>query len=116
MRGTHRPLGVRPRIAERDKTPDGVLGVPAAELDTTTAMARHPISALFIAGDEDTIMLVDDIARLRALAKPDSELVVVPQATHEGVPYFFHELDKLVAEWLETKAVPKLQPVGQNTH
>ena len=32
-----------------------VLAVPASELDTTTVLARHPVSALFVAAEKDDI-------------------------------------------------------------
>jgi len=77
-----------------------VLEVPADELDTTTELARIPVTALFVAGAEDKITPVADVEQLRALAAPGSELVVVPDATHEAVTYFFADLVPPVLAWL----------------
>ena len=41
-----------------------VLGVPCDDLDTTTVLARHPVSALFVAGTEDNIVPPADVQRL----------------------------------------------------
>jgi pimeloyl-ACP methyl ester carboxylesterase len=77
-----------------------VLEVPADELDITTELARHPVTALLVAGTEDKITPVADVEQLRVLAAPGSELVVVPEATHESVLYFFPELVPPVLAWL----------------
>ncbi len=77
-----------------------VLDVPAAELDTTTELAQSPVKALFVAGAEDKITPVADVEQLRALAVPGSELIVVPEATHEAVTYFFANLVPPVLTWL----------------
>jgi pimeloyl-ACP methyl ester carboxylesterase len=77
-----------------------VLAVPARELDTTTQLARHPVTALFVAAAEDKITPVADVEQLRALATPGSELIVVPTATHETVTYFFADLVPPVLTWL----------------
>jgi pimeloyl-ACP methyl ester carboxylesterase len=77
-----------------------VLGTTAGELDTTTELARHPVTALFVAGAEDKIAPVKDVEQLRALAAPGSELIVVPDATHESVTYFFPALVPPVLTWL----------------
>ena len=77
-----------------------VLEVPAAELDTTTVLARHPVTALLVAGAEDKITPVTDVEALYALAAPGSELIVVPGATHEAVTYFFADLAPPVLAWL----------------
>ena len=77
-----------------------VLEIPAGELDTTTELARHSVAALFVAGAEDKITPATDVEQLRALASPGSELIVVPDATHEAVTYFFAELVPPVLTWL----------------
>ena len=77
-----------------------LLKVPAAELDTTTVLDRHPVNALFIAGAEDKVAPAAGVDKLRRLASPQSRLIVVPGATHEAVTYFFPELLPPVSEWL----------------
>jgi pimeloyl-ACP methyl ester carboxylesterase len=77
-----------------------VLETPAGEFDTTTELVRCPVTALFVAGAEDKITPVTDVEQLHALAAPGSELLVVPDATHEAVTYFFAELAPPVLTWL----------------
>ena len=77
-----------------------VLEIPAGELDTTTELARRPVTALFVAGAKDKITPVADVEQLHALAAPGSELIVVPDATHEAVTYFFADLVPRVLTWL----------------
>jgi pimeloyl-ACP methyl ester carboxylesterase len=77
-----------------------ILHVPARELDTTTVMTRTPVKALFVAGGEDKITPVKEVEYLRSLASPGSELIVVPDATHEALTYYFSELAPSVLTWL----------------
>ena len=79
------------------------LGVSAAELDLTTVLTRHPVRALFVAGAEDTIAPAVEVAELRQLAAPGSELVVVPDATHEALTYYFEDLTGPILNWLDMK-------------
>lgn len=78
-----------------------VLKVDPTELDPATVLARTPMVALFVAGGADRIAPVADVSRLYAAAGPASKWVVVPQAAHEALPYFFDELVPPVLEWLE---------------
>jgi len=77
-----------------------VLGTSAAELDTTTALTKCPVIALFVAGTDDTISPPADVRQLYALAKPGSKLIVVPEATHETLTYYFADLVSSVLTWL----------------
>lgn len=102
------------------------LGVPAGELDTTTVLARHPVTALFIAGAEDSIAPPADVAGLERLAAPGSQFMVVPHATHEALTYYFDDLTQPVLDWLagaeggsfkiqssKSKEIPNSKPQGQ---
>jgi pimeloyl-ACP methyl ester carboxylesterase len=80
-----------------------VLGLTAGELDATTALTKNPIDALFVAGGKDKIMPVADVEQLRNLAAPGSDLIVVPDATHETVTYYLAELAPPVMAWLNHK-------------
>jgi pimeloyl-ACP methyl ester carboxylesterase len=80
-----------------------VLDVPPDELDTTTILKRHPVSALFIAGGQDTITPAAEVSRLKSLASPASKFLQVPDGTHEALPYFFDELEAPVKDWLSTR-------------
>jgi pimeloyl-ACP methyl ester carboxylesterase len=85
------------------KLPD-VLGTTAAELDTTTVLSRHPVSALFVAADNDKIAPASDVRQLFELAAPASQLLVVPDSTHETVTYRFADLVTPVTTWLLAKS------------
>ena len=78
-----------------------VLGVPANELDTTTVVTQLPQTALFIAAANDKISPATDVELLHALASPQSNLIVVPGATHETVTYYFAELAPPILAWLD---------------
>jgi pimeloyl-ACP methyl ester carboxylesterase len=78
-----------------------VLQTPAGEFDTTTVLRRKPVAALFVAGGGDTIMPVEDVEKLRALALPESKIIVVPDATHEALTYYFSDLVPPVLAWLD---------------
>jgi len=81
-----------------------VLGVRAADLDTTTILARHPVTALFVTGTKDNIIPLAEVRNLYAKALPGSKLIVVPGATHENLSYRFSELAPPVLAWLDTNA------------
>jgi len=104
MNISHDYAGFLPRFVIRaglEKLP-GVLGVPGEELDTSTVVARHPVTALFITSSEDTVIPPSEVRGLFQEALPGSELIVVPGATHETVPYRFSELVPPVLAWLNT--------------
>jgi pimeloyl-ACP methyl ester carboxylesterase len=79
-----------------------ILGVQADDLDTTTVLRRHPVTALFVSGTEDSVIPSADVRKLFEEALPGSELIVVPGATHETVTYHFSELVPPVLAWLNT--------------
>jgi len=84
-----------------------LLQVPPEELDPKTVLTRNPVDALFVAGAEDKITPVDEVKKLRALAAPGSEFIVVPRATHEAVTYFFSDLAQPVTAWLDDHSAPQ---------
>ena len=81
-----------------------VLKVEPGELDTSTVLSRNPVNALFIAGARDAIAPVEVVTRLERQAASPSELIVVPHATHEALPYFFSALAQPVLDWLDGRA------------
>lgn len=78
-----------------------LLKIPASEFDTTTALRRKPVKALFVAGGDDKISPVAEVKEVRSLALPGSELVVVPDVTHEALTYYFKDLVPAVLPWLD---------------
>jgi pimeloyl-ACP methyl ester carboxylesterase len=87
-----------------------VLQVPPDDLDTTTVLARDPVPALFIAGGDDKIAPEEVVERLEKMAGPGSRLVVVPDATHEAVTYYFKELTAPVLDWLDGGGDKEVEP------
>jgi pimeloyl-ACP methyl ester carboxylesterase len=83
-----------------------VLGVSEDDLDMTAVLARHPVAALFVAGAADTVIPTAAVRQLEAAALPGSELIVVPGATHETLPYHFDELAAPVLKWLGGRPNP----------
>jgi pimeloyl-ACP methyl ester carboxylesterase len=88
-------------VKEGLKKLPAVLQIPATEFDTTTVLRRKPVKALFVAGGEDKISPPEEVERVRALASPGSKLIVVPDATHEALTYYFNELTPAVLQWLD---------------
>ena len=82
-----------------------LLKVAPGELDTTAPLRRSPVTALFVAGEEDKIAGVADVERLHALGAPKSRWLVVPHATHEALLYFFDDLVGPVVGWLNEYGV-----------
>jgi hypothetical protein len=78
-----------------------VLQIPASEFDTTTVLRQKPVTALFVAGGGDVIAPVKDVEQLRALALPESKIIVVLDATHEALTYYFSDLVPPVLAWLD---------------
>ncbi len=91
-----------PRFVLRSGLRDlpSLLQVSPEELDTTTVLKRHPVTALFVAGADDNIAPAGDVERLCSLASPGSQFIVVPNATHEALTYYFNDLLSPVVAWL----------------
>ena len=83
-----------------------LLETTPAELDTATVLARDPFPVLFVAGENDKVTPPSEVEKLRALAAPESKMVIVPGATHESVPYFFKDLVPDVLSWLDAEPLP----------
>ena len=77
-----------------------VLQIPASEFDTTTVLERCPVKALFVAGGDDEIAPGKEVESLRSLALPGSEFIIVPDATHEALTYYFDALFPTIQAWL----------------
>ena len=78
-----------------------VLGVPPDDLDPRRVLTPGTTSALLIAGANDRITPVDDVRDLQELLGPHSELVIVPGATHESLPFCVAETSTAVVTWLD---------------
>jgi len=89
-----------------------VVKVELAELDPVMVLAQNPVMALFVAGDADKIAPPKDVEELFGKSASGSELVVIPQATHEALPYYFNELAPPVLAWLERQTGGRKAEVG----
>lgn len=78
-----------------------LLGIPASEFDTTTVLRRKSVKALFVAGAADDIAPPAEVKEVQSLAVPGSPLIVVPEATHEALTYYFKDLLPVVVPWLD---------------
>lgn len=93
------------------KLPD-VLAVEPSQLDPETVLTGSPVSALFVAGAEDKVNPVVAVRRLYEIAAPGSGWLVVPDATHEALPYYFEDLAPPVLEWLANGDRPGHAPAS----
>ncbi len=80
------------------------LQVEPDELDTTHSLKQERVAALFVAGGTDHIVPTNDVDRLRSIAAPKSKLIVVPNASHEAVTYYFDQLTEPILNWLDGHA------------
>jgi pimeloyl-ACP methyl ester carboxylesterase len=101
IRGEYAGLIPKFMVKEGIKKLPSLLQIQAIEFDTTTVLKRHPVKALFIAGGDDQISGVQEVEKVRALASPGSQLIVVPEATHEALTYYFKDLVPAVLPWLD---------------
>jgi len=90
-----------------------VLHVGPGELDPITWLARMPVKALFIAGENDRVVPLAELRELSNLGASGSRLVVVPHATHEALPYFFENLVPSVLDWLAAETGAMNPGIGQ---
>jgi pimeloyl-ACP methyl ester carboxylesterase len=90
-----------PMVRAGIKKLPSLLDIPASEFDTTTVLGRNPVKALFVAGAEDDIAPPAEVKEDQVLAAPGSPLVVVPEATHEALTYYFKDLLPVVVPWLD---------------
>jgi len=101
IRSNYTPVIPKFMVKAGIKKLPSLLHIPATEFDTTTVLRRKPVRALFIAGGLDKIAPVAEVQRDYALASPKSRLIVVPDATHEALTYYFKDLVPAVLPWLD---------------
>jgi pimeloyl-ACP methyl ester carboxylesterase len=88
-------------VREGMKRLPSLLEISPAEFDITTVLRRKPVKALFIAGEDDKISPPPEVEKVQALAAPGSEFIIVPEATHEALTYYFKDLVPVVLPWLD---------------
>lgn len=78
----------------------GLLQVTPCELNPSCWLETGPDTALFIAGTADRIASSAQVEQLHQLAGPGNELLVVPDAAHEPLPFYLDDLAEPVLHWL----------------
>lgn len=86
------------------------LGVAETELNPRDMMQRSVPDTLFIAAKDDKIAPPDAVWELYQLAPEERKFLIIANATHEAVPYFFEVLEAPIAEWLN--ATSTTSPAG----
>jgi alpha-beta hydrolase superfamily lysophospholipase len=84
---------------------------------------NHNLSGvLFMAGQADAIATLDQVQKLHRLAGEDNEILILPQATHETLPFHLDQLAGPVSHWLNqdlatpvTKIVVGTGQTGETT-
>jgi pimeloyl-ACP methyl ester carboxylesterase len=77
-----------------------LLEVDPQQLDTISVLKDRPVPALFIAAAEDKVATSAEVKLLQQTASPGSKLIIVPDASHEAVTYYFDVLAGPVRDWL----------------
>jgi len=80
-----------------------VLNIPADQFDPITFMRDKPVAALFVAGGLDKIAPPSEVEQVKNLALPESPMVLIPDATHESLTYYFSNLKTPVEAWLDAQ-------------
>ena len=87
------------------KLPD-VLGVAPDQFDSTTFLHAHPVSALYVAGELDKIAPPPEVQKVKEISLPTSQYIMVPEATHESLTYYFPQLTIPIENWLSATNRP----------
>lgn len=91
------PAGIIRRASE--KMPS-LVGAGPGGLDPMEWMQSHPVGALFVAAGEDEVATPDAIRALEARAATPAQVIEVPGASHEILPFRIDELRESVTDWL----------------
>jgi len=70
----------------------GVLKVEPGQLDTVTVLAQSPVAVLLVAGGRGQSDPAGDRAENIRGCRAGKRVFVVPEATHEALPYYFDDL------------------------
>jgi alpha-beta hydrolase superfamily lysophospholipase len=76
------------------------LHVKPDELNPSSWMEQNQHRTLFVAGGADKIVTSDEVQRLYHLAGEGNELLVIPNAAHEPLPFYLDKLSEPVLRWL----------------
>ena len=91
------PAGIIRRASE--KMPS-LVGAGPGGLDPMEWMRLHPVGALFVAAGEDEVATPDAIRDLHDRAATPRQMIEVPDASHEILPFRVNALRDSVTGWL----------------
>jgi pimeloyl-ACP methyl ester carboxylesterase len=83
------------------------LGLDWEEWSGETAVRRLQTPVFLIGGGRDSVTSTNDLNRLAQSAAAGSKLLVIPEAGHREVRYWFHELAEPVAAWFNEHLATK---------
>ncbi|HTH47982.1 MAG TPA: alpha/beta fold hydrolase [Candidatus Limnocylindria bacterium] len=101
IRKSYSPWVPRGWVRSAARRLPALLGVTEEGVNTAHTLAARTVRALFVAGQRDVVAPVAAVQQLKELTQPDSQLLVVPQAAHEELPYEFDMLEKPVKAWFD---------------
>lgn len=95
-----------------------LLQVHPCALNPACWMNENLSNVLFVAGGADSIATLDQVQKLRRLAGGGNEMIVLPNAAHETLPFYLDDLAKPVSRWLSAplNAAPSTQGIATHTH
>jgi pimeloyl-ACP methyl ester carboxylesterase len=77
------------------------LGIDWADWSGTAAIRQLKQPVFLVGGGKDTICTTNDLQVLKQNAPPNSKSLVVSEADHADLPYWFHELAEPVKAWFQ---------------
>ena len=72
-----------------------------AEFHPACWIKNNLSEVLFVAGGSDVIATVDQVQKLHQLAGDGNEIMVLPRAAHETLPFYLDDLAQPVSHWLK---------------
>jgi len=87
------------------------LGLKWSDWSGETPVHRLHEPVLLVGGERDKISRPEDINTLARAASPGSRSLLIPEANHEAVGFWFHELAEPVKAWFDDhlEAVSEIQ-------
>ncbi len=87
-----------------------------AEFHPARWIDHHLSDVLFVAGGADAIATLDQVRQLHRLAGNGNELLILPRAAHETLPFYFDELAEPVTRWLDPTLPPAQTETAASSH
>jgi pimeloyl-ACP methyl ester carboxylesterase len=77
----------------------GQLGIHWADWSGEAALRRLTQPVLLIGGEKDVITTANDLKVLEQASPPGSRSILIPEANHQFIAFWLHDLSKPVATW-----------------